>query len=86
MTYITTISEMYQKYLPSGVVPNGEHYTVIANWEKRGIPIAVIRQAFADLFNANSSLPSSASDLEAFVLQEFREWLMARDETAVGRS
>ena len=77
MSYVSEVEEFVRLYFPDKGILGPEEYTAIADWEKSGIAVDVVKMSIEE-FRTNSSRPSelgSILEIEANIKQNFRRSL-----------
>lgn len=78
MSYVTEIADLIVELNPEQPVLNADQYTTIAEWEKQGIPLEVVRssiyQALNDAQGGEASTDTIRSAHRA-VTVNFQNWL-----------
>ena len=82
MSYVEEIADRYRSRLGRTTILDRMDYVVIAEWEKQGIPLAVVAAAINEICDQRSDddlAIESVSYFQETVKRNFRAWLQTRD-------
>ena len=78
MHYVMEVANHFLARCGSTTVLNSTDFTIIAEWEKQGIPLAVVLDSIDEVCSRGDEKggkPRSISDLQSVVKQRFCDWL-----------
>ena len=78
MNYVIDVAELFLARCPNLTILSPSDFTIIAEWEKQEIPLAVIFASInevCDHLNGDGAQIESVNDLQATVKQNFIDWL-----------
>ena len=77
MSYVSEVEECLRRCFPDKGILGPEEYTAIADWEKSGIAVEVVKMSIEE-FRADAPpffSPESILEIEGKVKQNFRRYL-----------
>ena len=85
MNYVSHIADLIIDQSGSNAVLGPDIYTAIAEWEKREIPITVVRKSIREVCgrkdeSCNGNLPVDL--FQSTVIRNFRQWLATEGRVA----
>ena len=76
MSYVTEIAELILELNPEQPLLDADQYTTIAEWEKEGIPLEVVKSSiYQALGRPNAASADSVSSAYQAVNANFQNWL-----------
>lgn len=86
MIYVTEVSEFFMARYPGATMLSSADYKLIAEWEKQGIPLALVLRSINEVyydFEKEGIEIESINECQAWIESNFNEWLKSQ---AVGKT
>ena len=78
MNYVTEVADLVLELNPNLPLLNSDDYLVIAEWEKQGIPLAVVKTSLREAFRKPAIANTATTSIEPMcqtVVSNFEKWL-----------
>ena len=78
MSYVTEVTELFLSHRPGVTILDPMDYTIIAEWEKQEIPVAIVLRSINEVyfkFKEENIKIESISECHSVVKSNFRAWL-----------